>query len=133
MRRVRRRVAGRADIADQVASLQLHAFAQPVGVAVEMGVVVGEARLGIELVDRQAAGNAGEELDELAVVGGEDPRAARRRDVDGLVAMPGPAVVERVAQVRRGDALDRDGQPAQGRGLGRRCAVGARRGQHARR
>src|SRR5213075_1145509 len=47
MRRVFRRVAGRADIAEKIAAMDRLAFVQASGVAVEMRVVVAVALVGI--------------------------------------------------------------------------------------
>ena len=54
VRRVRRRVSGRADIAEDLALLDDLAFVQSLGVPLEVRVVVAEAAGGIELVDGDA-------------------------------------------------------------------------------
>src|SRR5687768_769003 len=62
VRRAGGSVAGRPDIADTVALLEDPALRQPLGVAVEVGVVVRIRLAGIELIDGQAAGGAREQL-----------------------------------------------------------------------
>ena len=73
VRRVGWRVAGGADVADDVAGMHARAFAQVLRVAIEMRVVVREAHVGIELVDGEAAGHAVEQLRDAAVVHGARP------------------------------------------------------------
>jgi hypothetical protein len=107
VRRPRRSVAGRTDVAEQVAAAQAHPFAQAVGVAIEVGVVVGKPPSRVELIDGEPAGHAGKELHEPAVVDCEDLRSPGRRDVDRLVPMTAPPVGEGVAQCGRGHALHR--------------------------
>src|SRR5215217_8204721 len=51
MRRVRRRVAGRADVADDLALGDLLAVGKPLRVPLQVRVVVAELAAGIELVD----------------------------------------------------------------------------------
>src|ERR1043165_3975582 len=55
MRRVRRRVAGRADVAEDVAAMDFEPFADARRVAVEMRVVVAALRGPIEFVQRDPA------------------------------------------------------------------------------
>src|SRR3954462_9397063 len=66
--RVLRSIAGGADVADDVTAAEELPFVQAGRVGVEMRVVVAVALIGIELVDGQAAGNAGEELFHGALV-----------------------------------------------------------------
>src|SRR5438477_9835715 len=98
VRRVLGRVARRADVADHLATLHLRAFDQTRRVVVEMRVVVGEMIGGIELVDRDAAERAVEELGDAAIVGRDHRRALRRHDVERLVGSHAAFLVERVAQ-----------------------------------
>src|SRR5262245_13497557 len=58
VRRSRRRVAARADVADHVAGRDAAAFTETVRVAFQVRVVVREASVRIELIDRVAAGFA---------------------------------------------------------------------------
>src|SRR5438270_8940991 len=78
-----------ADVGDGLAATRDVSFRQPVGVMVEVRVVEDEAfvRRG-ELVDGRAALRALEEFDDATVGGGEDGRAARGRDVNGVVDAP---------------------------------------------
>ena len=78
------------------------------GVPVEVRVVVAEGLGGIELVHRQAASRAVEELDHSAVVHGEHTSPARRQDVERLVRVGAAAIGEVVSQV--GGLHARDGQ-----------------------
>jgi hypothetical protein len=61
VRRVHRRIAGRAGVANQLALGDGLSFSDPVGIALEM-VVVAEPAVGIELVDGVAAGFADEQF-----------------------------------------------------------------------
>ena len=109
---VRRGVSTGADVAEQIATAQRHAFAQAVGVALEMGVVVGVSAGRIELVNRHTTAHAPEKLDKLAVIDSENFGPARRGNVDGLVTIPQPPSRESGLKVARLDAVHRQRQPA---------------------
>ena len=85
MRRIRRRVACRADVADHVALRDRQAFLHAVGIPLQVRVVITEAPGRIELVDRESARPAVKELGDLAVFDGMHRRVARSQDVDRLV------------------------------------------------
>src|SRR5205085_9118719 len=101
-----------ADVADGLAAAREVSFRQAVGVAVEVRVVEHEVLVrGGELVDGRAALRAPEEFDDATVRGGDDGRAARGRDVYGVVDAPlASRLVEGVAKLRRPHARDRDQQ-----------------------
>ena len=80
-----RRVAGRADVADDVARRDALALAQARRVALQVGVVVAERSVGIELVDGDPARLAVEQLGDGAVLDRDDRRVPRRQDVDRFV------------------------------------------------
>src|SRR5512133_1149813 len=58
VRRLRRRVAGAAHVADHLALAHGVAFGEAVRIALQVRVVIGVARLRIELVDGESAGLA---------------------------------------------------------------------------
>src|SRR4051794_16473822 len=100
MGRRRAGVAGRADVADAVAAIYFHAFGDALFVAVQMSVIVAVIFRGIELVDGQAAGLAGEKLANRAVIDGDDGCAAGRHDVRGFMGTACIAIlIERVPDV----------------------------------
>src|SRR5690606_31349516 len=102
-------IPGAPDMADHLALLHRIALLRPRRVAVQVGVVVGVAAGGVELVDRQPAGLAVEQLLDVAVGDREDRRAARRHDVEGFVAaVVPPGVAEGVLEGVGGNTLDRD-------------------------
>src|SRR5258706_2696087 len=120
MRCRRVRVAGAADVADHIAALQLFSFGHVGGVTVEVRVVIGEALAGVEMVDRQATRDAFEELRDLAVLHGDDRRAAGRRDIERLVRPYAAAgLVERIGELRGGDAEHGNEQRARAWLIGR--------------
>src|SRR5436190_17481905 len=105
VRRVLWRVARGADIADDVAALYRRSRPDSFRITVEVSVVIGEALVGIELVDREPTRGTGEKLRDPPVAGGKNGRAARGEDVDRVVAALAAALLEVVAQLLRLDAL----------------------------
>ena len=71
----RARVARAAHVADHVAALDLASLGEALCVLVQVGVVVGEFFARIELVDREAAGLAREQLGDPAVLNRNHRRA----------------------------------------------------------
>jgi len=114
VRRPGRRIAGRPDVADYGAALDLIPFLQSVRIALEMRVVVDPFLSTIELIDRQTAGRAGEELPDSAVDSREHRRAARRHDVERVVRTASAPVIGEVlpkfAQMHTGDRNDHAGR-----------------------
>ncbi|MBG6070701.1 MULTISPECIES: hypothetical protein [unclassified Polaromonas] len=85
------------------------ALGQPVGIAFQVCVVIGESPAWVERVDGDAAGLAEEQPGDVAVVCRQHQRAGGRQDVDGLVAAF-PAIAKGVAQLAGGNALHRHQQ-----------------------
>ena len=106
------RVAARADVADDVTALDGLPLAQSVGVPIEVRVVVRVRRRRIEVVDRDAAGDAHEELGDGAVVDRHDRRPCRRGQVDAFVRSQAARVVEGVVEIFARDAEDGNGELA---------------------
>ena len=96
VRRVRRRVAGRADVPDDIAAFDALALAKTVRVPFEMRVVIADRAGRIELIHGIPAGLAVEQLCNRPVFGGVDRGVARGEDVDGL--MRAAAGVARLAE-----------------------------------
>jgi len=97
VRRIRRGVAGRANIAQNVAFMNRLSVTDSWCVAIQVGVVVAVGLRRIELVDGVAAKTAVEQLDDCAVADCQDRRTARRHDVDRLMRTTmGTALVESV-------------------------------------
>ncbi|KAG1242394.1 hypothetical protein G6F68_016209 [Rhizopus microsporus] len=78
-------IAGAADVADHLAALDHLLFRQPIGIALQVRVVVAPASAGFELVDRQAAALAVEQLFYGAISHGQHRRPGVGHDVDGIV------------------------------------------------
>lgn len=96
-----------------LAALHRLAFLQAVGVAVEVGVVVGEFLARVELVDGDAAAALAEEqAGDATVFHRQHRRADGRHDVDGVVAARtvGAGVGVGVGELVGGDALHRQRQ-----------------------
>ena len=86
-------------------------FFDSVGVPIQVGVVVGVLLAGIELVEGQPSGLAGEHLRNRAVLDCNHGCMHRRQDVDGLVlALPAPAVVIRAHELVRRNPGDGNGE-----------------------
>src|ERR1700674_4346221 len=100
MRRSRWRVAGCPDVPDDVSTTHGHPFLEPLGVVVEVSIVVAVRALRVELVNRQAAGFAQEEFLNDAVVYGYDWRSAGRQNIGRLMEFaPGPGLPECVLNI----------------------------------
>ena len=112
VRRGRGRVAGRADIAEDVAATEGQPLADAGRVTVEMRVVVAALAGQVVFIERDPARAADEELAHGAVNRGEDRRAARRQDVDGVVQVPGAAFVEGALELGCVHALHGDERAA---------------------
>src|SRR5687768_3175160 len=95
MRRVRRRIPGRTDIADRVTLRDAHALPDAPPECIEMGVVVDEALLRPRDVEAQPAPRARVDLGEGTFIRGEHRRSSRREDVDRIVLAAAAPVRER--------------------------------------
>src|SRR6185437_16783737 len=84
-RRVFGSVAGGADVPERVALHNGAAGRHGVVVVIHVRVVVHNAALGVDRVHTDAAEGAVRHAQDLAVVRGEDRRAARRQDVERMV------------------------------------------------
>ncbi len=103
------------------------ALAQSIGVAIEMCVVVAEGPGWVELIDRETAGLAGEQLGHRTVLSRDHRCPPRRHDVDRFVGLAGAARFrERIPQLRPFHAFYRHlKRPTPQRGDGRRVRDGA--------
>ena len=89
-------VSGRADIADNLPSHDAIAFSKAVLVPVKVGVVIGILFRGIEFVDCESTGHAGEQLGDPAALGRYDGLSPGSHDVDCFMT----ALTTRVEEVR---------------------------------
>ena len=78
-------VPGISDIRDNFTLRHDATFLQPVGIVIEMGVVVDELFVCAHLVDGGAPGLALEEFDYLAAGGSQHRRPFGSHDVNGIV------------------------------------------------
>src|SRR4030095_9881175 len=78
VRQVLRGVAGGPDESQHIALTNYHPFGQSFLVAIEVGVVVDEPLVGVELVDRYSARFVLPELEDGPAVGGDEPRPPGR-------------------------------------------------------
>ena len=101
LRRVRQRVARRADVSDHIAARDRHPFADFLCVTIQVSVVETVGALTIELVDSQSALPADENLANEAVGDRANRCAARSHYVDRLVSMPVMNFVEGIVELRR--------------------------------
>src|SRR5688572_8685438 len=84
--RVLRGVSRRADEAKDITFADNHALGEAVLIPIKVSVIVDEALVGIELVDRDAPGFILPQLEDRAAVGGNHGCATRGHDVHGIVA-----------------------------------------------
>src|ERR1700722_10915266 len=101
LRRVRLRIASRADVSDHITARDRHSFADLLCVMIQMRVVKAVHALTIELVDSQSSLPADEELANDAAGHCANRRAARSHDVDRLVTMSVMNLVEGIVELRR--------------------------------
>lgn len=94
LRCVRRRIAGSADVSNNVATRDRHPFAQPGRVMTQVRVVEAVRTGAIEFIYRDSSLDTQEESSNRAVRHRENGRAARPHDVDRLVPMPMMNLVE---------------------------------------
>ena len=81
-------VAGRSDEAEYIALPYRHPLGQSVAIVVEVGVIVDELLVRVELVNRYATRGVLPELEDRSAVRGDDRRPARRHDVHRVVSTP---------------------------------------------
>ena len=85
MRGLRRRIAGGSHVPDHVPALHGHPFGQSGRVALQMGVLVAEDTLAVELVNRDAPRLAKKELLDDAVLHCNHRRSPRRQNICSLM------------------------------------------------
>src|ERR1017187_3588635 len=108
VRRVLGSVSARSHVAEAVAAMEEGSLDEPGRIAVEVRVVVAVSARAVELVDREAALHAREELRHRSVHGREDRGAPRGQDVDGFVAARSSAgFLEVVLELRDPRSEDR--------------------------
>ncbi len=110
-------IAGRTDVSNNLSARNRHSFAQILGIAIQMRVVVTVATGAIELVNRIAAGPAQKQLADRAVVDRINRRTERLYDVDRFVTMSKVQLVEAIAKIRH--SVSRYGRRDVKIGLGR--------------
>ena len=101
LRRVRQRVASRADVSDHIAARDRHPFADFLCVTIQVSVVETVGALTIELVDSQSSIPTDENLADEAVGDRANRRTARSHYVDRLMTMPVVNFVEGIMELRR--------------------------------
>src|SRR5262245_28191711 len=107
----RARVAGVADVADDVALADVIAHAEVFGVAVEMRVIKDQLLIVANLINYFAAQPVATDPDDLAVGGRQHRSSARDHNVYRAVdPATGTRRVESVVQIARTPAFDRDNQ-----------------------
>ena len=90
MRRVGGGIARGTNVADDIAGLQRLPLGEPGRIALQVGVVVDEALVGVDGVDREPAEVVGAHLEDAPRIGAQDGRPARGHDVERRVD-PGTA------------------------------------------
>src|ERR1700720_3192267 len=111
MRRLWRRVAGGSHISDHVSTIHGHAFLEPLGVVVQVSVVVTVHALAVKFVNRQATRFAEEEFLNDAVLDRYNRCSARLQYVGGLMRFAsGPSLLERVLKIAGFQARNGRGQ-----------------------
>src|SRR5207244_6223609 len=85
VRGVRRRIARRADVSDDLTARYMLPFVETARITLEVRVVVAETLGGIELVDRQSTGFTREQLRDRSVFDCMNRCVARGKDIDRFV------------------------------------------------
>jgi hypothetical protein len=106
MRRIRRSVACRSYVADDIAAVKHFPFNETGRVMIEMRVVVDHPLVRIGFVDRDAARLANEKFADSSVDCREHRRVARRHDVERAMHMAGSRIGEVVLQIHRANTRD---------------------------
>jgi hypothetical protein len=113
VRRLGRRIAGGSHIPNYVSTIHGHSFLQPLGVVVQVSVVIAVRALPVKLVNRQAARFAQKEFLNDAVIYGYDWGSARRHDIRRLMDLSSSAgLPECVLDIAGLQAANRRGQLA---------------------
>ena len=94
LRRFRGRIAGGADVSNNLAARNSYPFMQPGCILTQVRVVEAVGSCAIEFENRNSSLDAQEEVSNRAVRHRENRRAARPHDVDRLVPMPMMNLVE---------------------------------------
>lgn len=112
MRSIRGSVARSAHVADGVAAMHRHSFAQSWGVMVQVPVVIAVNLLRVELIYCQAALLAEKKLPDEAIVHGQNRRTARRENIGGFMGTWSvSSLIESILNILRGETGDRQPEP----------------------